>query len=1326
MTGGQGDTVGPYVLEEQIGSGGMGVVWRARERNGTRKIALKILKGEVPPSIVLRFEREAAIRIEHPNVARVLDSGIDERGTRFIALELLEGETMAARLRRGRATAKECVEAGVQVCRGLASAHELGVVHRDLKPSNIFCSKDGTVKVLDFGVAHLLDAEDDLTPTGSVVGTTSYLSPEQARGEPDIDGRSDVWALGAVLYESLSGRAPFRRETPVATMLAVILDPLVPLHGAAAGVPGDLARAVEGALVKAREQRWQSAAHFESLLLDADLSPGPERRATSREETIPLGETRVVAVVLAEDVRDLDGFSSAVEARAGHVIPLRGRRAIGLFGGESWEGDEVVRAALAAHSGRGAAGSVAVACGRATRSGTSISGAALRAAELGCGLRHPGIVLSAESARLLAGEAVLKPIGEQATAAFFELVRVRRSLPRSSDTVHGSALHGREVELAEVDRALDAFIAEQEATTLLITGAPGIGKTRLRQEIERRVLQRFRRPAIVLKGRAESHRRESSFALIASALQGFVASESDQPSAATLEGPTLDELPKDVFQLIDCAMNEKDRSACALYVGRLLGVRSKRSAISDALNDPQLMADRMRVAILDMFEAVLARFPLILILEDLHWADAESLEIVEELVERASGTTLGDESFLDDPTKVDRPVRLITVAQSATSARCSSSASGPALRTARDELPLSTPSLFAVLTARSEFLEGKADRLRSAGAIHIEPRRLTLVDVRKVSEGIFGRPLPDPILRAITERTGGNPLFVEQIVLELADRGVSEDSIDKLPLPLTVEAAVQSRLDHLPRAEKELLKRAAVLNRAFTSEEIRGLGVVDAEGLLTALVRREVLTARSQTKADRRRVYAFRSTLVADVAYRMLSPELAKELHGKASEFLRHVSRINAEELAIHYDRSDATKRAARRYVAATFAALRRGDGKTLLRCSERALEIGVRPLARFQMHMARSDALKFLGRRAEQGAELDAALQVAMTDAQKARAFSERSWWLTRTGQSSKALPASTAAIEAARASNDREVLALALGQRTLVSLYLNLMDAAVEAFTEAYQLAQSGSSHLRALAAGWRAQLLSALGDLGGRLDAWRSAAALYNEAGDMRRAAAAETNLADAYNRFGAYEEARSALEAALAACRRVGHRTMEGYALLNLGYSLSMLGRAELALEALQQAKQIASITREDRLAVSADIYRARARLNGEAADAVALEAGEIAQRANLLGFRDLFALSLSIAARAHLMAGHAPEAIEVAEAALRERARLGGVQEDEAELFLTHARALHAAGRLDEATRAIEHGREALKAVAGGVSDLSWRRRLLEDVTAHRDLMRALA
>ena len=259
-----------YQVTHLIARGGMAMVYRAQDLLLNRAVALKILYPELSadPLFVERFRREAqaAANLSHPNIVPVFDWGEDE-GTYFIVMELVEGTSLADMLRGSRTlTASRSAQLVAQVAAALGYAHRNGVVHRDVKPGNILITSDGQVKVTDFGIAQAVSSEDQLAEEGSVMGTATYFSPEQAEGAA-VDGRSDVYSLGVVLYEMLVGRPPFIGDSPVAVSSQHVHGTVPPLTDFNNTVPHDLESIVMEALAKSPAQRYQTADEFRADLL---------------------------------------------------------------------------------------------------------------------------------------------------------------------------------------------------------------------------------------------------------------------------------------------------------------------------------------------------------------------------------------------------------------------------------------------------------------------------------------------------------------------------------------------------------------------------------------------------------------------------------------------------------------------------------------------------------------------------------------------------------------------------------------------------------------------------------------------------------------------------------------------------------------------------------------------------------------------------------------------------------------------------------------------------------------------------------------------------
>jgi predicted ATPase len=303
-----GSQLGPYQIESLLGAGGMGEVYRARDARLGRTLAIKTLPAafSADPDRLQRFEREArsASALNHPNIVTIYELGQDG-STHYIAMELVEGNTLSELLLAGVLPIRKVIEIAAQIAEGLAKAHEAGIAHRDLKPGNLMISKDGFVKILDFGLAKLSPAGENpsASPTltasqtqpGAVLGTLQYMSPEQATGCP-LDVRSDQFSFGLVLYEMVTGKRAFRRSTPSATLIAILQEHAEPVAAQNPEVPAPLCWIIERCLAKDPDKRYVSTRDLarELAAIRDRFSEKPARQADPRPTNIPAQRTGFV------------------------------------------------------------------------------------------------------------------------------------------------------------------------------------------------------------------------------------------------------------------------------------------------------------------------------------------------------------------------------------------------------------------------------------------------------------------------------------------------------------------------------------------------------------------------------------------------------------------------------------------------------------------------------------------------------------------------------------------------------------------------------------------------------------------------------------------------------------------------------------------------------------------------------------------------------------------------------------------------------------------------------------------------------------------------
>ncbi len=273
-----GETIAErYELEEVVGQGGMSTVYKAHDSLLERNVALKVLHQQYneDEDFVERFKREArsVAQLQHPNIVTVIDRG-EEAGRQYIVFEFIDGENLKELVvRKGRLDLRDALEIALEVARGLAFAHDHGLVHRDVKPQNVLLNGDGRAKVTDFGIARSLDVDHGMTQTGTILGTSNYIAPEQASGQP-VDAHTDVYSLGIVLYEMLTGELPFPGESFVAVAMKHIQEPAPNVLDVRGDVPLRVAEMIDRALEKDPEHRFPTmdafAAEIEANLAELD------------------------------------------------------------------------------------------------------------------------------------------------------------------------------------------------------------------------------------------------------------------------------------------------------------------------------------------------------------------------------------------------------------------------------------------------------------------------------------------------------------------------------------------------------------------------------------------------------------------------------------------------------------------------------------------------------------------------------------------------------------------------------------------------------------------------------------------------------------------------------------------------------------------------------------------------------------------------------------------------------------------------------------------------------------------------------------------------
>ncbi|HEY0477110.1 MAG TPA: protein kinase, partial [Kofleriaceae bacterium] len=540
-----GDLLGErFEIEQQIRAGGMGQVFRARDHVSNRTVAVKLISDDREHRTA-RFAREVELLAElsHPGIVHHVAHGTTPSGKLFLVMEWLDGEDLRSRLEREPLTMAESVVLATRVAEALGAAHARGIVHRDLKPSNLFLpgGRIDQVKVLDFGIAQKA-GRTQLTQTGTMIGTPGYMAPEQARSKAAIDARADVFALGCVLFECLTGAPAFEGDSAIAVLGKILFDQAPRVSALWPEVPEDLDALVARMLDKEPALRPGDGAQLAAVL----VALGPRVHSTAvaprgrrvQPSALTGSERRLLSVVLLGEAGGADpdqaALRQAIAPYGGRIEQLTNGSMIAVLEAERQVAtDQAAQAARCALAMRAVAGHrpMAIAMGRAESprklpednvidrasrllSHVTASGDPLPIAldEICAGLLDARFdVVESEAGWMLRGERVL-------------LQGARTLLGRPTSCV------GRDWELGALTGILDECIDEPEARVVVVTSAAGMGKSRLRAEFVSRVQHRTD-PVAIWMGRGDSLRAGSTLDLLAQALRGALGVHGGEPLA---------------------------------------------------------------------------------------------------------------------------------------------------------------------------------------------------------------------------------------------------------------------------------------------------------------------------------------------------------------------------------------------------------------------------------------------------------------------------------------------------------------------------------------------------------------------------------------------------------------------------------------------------------------------------------------------------------------------------------------------------------------------------------------------------------------------------
>ncbi|ACY15277.1 serine/threonine-protein kinase PknK [Haliangium ochraceum] len=920
-----------FEVEREVATGGMGRIYRARDRQEGGLVAVKLLTQQ-SPRLRSRLLREAAIlaEIHHPGIVRYIAHGPLDGDMVYLVMEWLEGEDLGQYLTRrpqepqhasnqsgelaeladaltsdtvtldprsilggpGRSepfTVAEAVTLGRRLSSAVAELHRRGIVHRDIKPSNLFLAEGALdqIKLLDFGTAYQYGRADHLTRRGAIVGTPHYMAPEQARAGGIITPATDIWAIGCVLYRSLTGARPFEGNDVVAVLTRILLEPPVPITIMRPDLPPALAEIIMQSLEKDASLRPADAgevlAALESLT-GTDESSAPRSWPPVATPALTSAESRVTCMLFADFSRtehaEEDTLAHLTQPLSAQLQTLADGTVLVTIPHVRLPGDQAARAARVA---------LAVQCEYPDLRMVLATGRTMetRSNDIAMRLDVDAAVQAMHSAA--AGRIELDATTAAALGSRFMIVREDGRAYLGPERDHEAARTllgkpsrwvGRRSELATLMATFDECAEDRVARAVVITASAGMGKSRLREEFVRTLHSRGEE-FLLIAGAGDPVSAGAPLSMLAPALRSL---------AGILDGEDPRIARRKLRTRIAETVSGETLSRVLPFVGEMIGVSFADENDPDlrtAMGTPAAVSERMREAWQIFVRGECARRPVLILLDDLHWGDLLSVSYVDAVLEALR----------------DRPLMVVALGRPEVKTLF------PQLWTRRDILDMS----LAPLSARAAAL---------------------------LVRDVLGDRVSDEIIDRIVRRAGGNAFYLEELIR-------SELESDSGEVPETVLGMVQARLDALGAEAKRILRAASVFGETFWRAGVEALlgpgGTFDVGSWLDELTAREFIQRVAKSRLRGQREYVFRHTLVREAAHAMLTEEDRRLGHVLAADWLHQAGEDDDVALANHYLSGGEVERAVSHYQRAAQHAFEAGRHEDAITHAQRAVDVGAR-----------------------------------------------------------------------------------------------------------------------------------------------------------------------------------------------------------------------------------------------------------------------------------------------------------------------------------------------------------------------------------------------
>lgn len=1082
----------------------MGTVWHGRDVADGTEVAVKLIE-ESDPARTARFRREAELlaALSHPGIVRYVSHGHSSSGTPFLVMEWLEGEDLGARLRRGPLPIAEVLVLGRHVAEALSAAHGVGVVHRDIKPENLFLDGGSVsrVKVVDFGVARLPGDGTALTRPGAILGTLGYMAPEQARGQDSVDARADIFSLGCVLWTCLAGRPLFDGQHVAAILAKILFEEAPRVATVCPEVSAALDDLIARMLSKDPAERPRDATAVAAAIAAIDRAA-----ASAPAAPVPLEEEqRFLSVIFANggppgtggDPARLQTIAARFDAR---MEPLADRTVACVIGPVGSASDMATRAAhCALEMSRESGLAIVLATERATLRGPVHAGRVIDAAARLLHLAVPGRVLVDPTTTAL----VESRFEVDALEAGGALLRARSRGTEGARRILGRPTRclGRDRELANLEAILDECFSEARARAVLVIGAAGIGKSRVRQELRRRMIDRAP-DAEVWTTLGDPMRAGSPFGLAADLLaqvMGIAHGEAEADQHAKIRAR------------VERHHQGAEAARIAAFLGELAGAplpADQHPLLRSARQDPKVLAQLMGEAFDDWLAAETCSRPVLLMFDDVHLGDGPSLALIDAALRRCA-----DRRFL-------------------------------VIGFARPDVRELFPDLWQrrdleVMTLR-ELPQATCERL-----------------AREVLEAA-----PPEVIRQLAERSGGNAFLLEELIRG-AVAGEAGDYPPTVLAMVESRMERLGRAERRVLRSASVLGEAFWIEALAALLGVARNGPLEA--WLESLLAEEWVVRQRTSRFAGHKEFRFRHALLREAAYGTLTEADRGTCHRRAALWLEQVREGDALVLAEHWRLGEVPGRAVASYLRAAEQALEASDFGAAVARAAAGLSCGATGEMLGRLYLIEAEAYNWRAeheagaRRAR-----DALSLLPRGTALWAHAIAQAAWGAYDLGQYGALEALASELLSSCPADLTLpHVLALGstashlvgMGTMALARRVIDVLVSSSRHLTENAPLAAAWTFD----AVGFEAY---GRGDLSETLDGWEKATEAFEQGGDRRNALRVRLNIEAVRAEFGAARPAL--LQQVFDGIERLGSEYTLGQAYLVQGRVLEASGAIEQGL------------------------------------------------------------------------------------------------------------------------------------------------------------------